>query len=203
MDLQFGLGATFFLTTAIAASSCTSHAIGEGKTEREADVAIISTFVPNATSIRLEQQGDLDMDGDADALVVLEKAGDTPARHEPRTLLIFLRGKNGNLEKAATGPNAILCQSCGGTMGDPLQGIDIGPGSFTLRFEGGSRELWQREYRFAHSPEARTWMLDAIDNKTLDRMSGDSEGNQIDAPGQNPVSIDEFDPSDMLEEMDA
>lgn len=199
MDHRLKLTA-LYVAAAMAATSCVSYTTGKSPDLAETDNAAIAAAIPNATSIRLQERSDLDSDGDTDALVVLERTDDPLASNKPRALVIFLRNQRGILAMASTSPGAILCQSCGGAMGDPLQGVAAFQGGFVLRFEGGSRELWQREYRFIYSPKARTWLLDAINNKVLDRLDGDSEQGNTGAAALEPVSIEEFDSKDFQED---
>ena len=200
MDYRFKSKAmVLYAVFAMSGTSCASGGAGI-PLDLAADNAMVSALIPGSSSIRLQERGDLDFDGDTDVLVVLERVGDAPARSQPRALLIFQRTESGALEMAAMSPKAILCQTCGGAMGDPLQGIDPMPGGFRLGFEGGSRELWQREYKFSYSTDARTWVLDAISTKVLDRLDGTIEQHHTEAPALKPMPIEEFDPREFLED---
>jgi len=168
-----------------------SRAADHGK---QVSCADISCFLPKGTTVRLEQRGDMDGDGDIDVLVVLQKSNSDVHRFEPRTLMVLRRDADGHLQKAGAGKNAILCQACGGMMGDPLQGIRIDSAGFTLRFEGGSRELWSQEYRFVYSAHAHAWILHEINGAASNRLNGSSSTDRL---GQNDfglVSLGQFDP---------
>lgn len=154
----------------------------------------IAALVPAGTSVRLRQHGDLDGDGDEDVLLVLQTRGDGEHRFEPRALSIVRRTADGRLEKAVENPMAILCETCGGMAGDPLQGVRIEAGGFSLRFEGGSRELWSREYRFVYSKAAGTWLLSEAEDSAFDRADGRSEGGQLGPRDFGTIAIEHFDP---------
>src|SRR5690606_1386389 len=84
---------------------------------REID-ADIARFVPDDTMVRLEKRGDLDGDDDQEVLLVLQN--DAQAESTPRSLVILRGTADGSFKKSVENPDAILCLSCGGMMGDPL-----------------------------------------------------------------------------------
>lgn len=199
MDYRFKL-TLLYAAAAMGTASCASYSTEKGPALAATDNAVISVAIPRSTSIRLREQADLDSDGDIDVLLVLERTGNALAKNEPMALLILLRNERGTLDIAATSPRVILCRTCGGAMNDPLQGITPLQGGFVLRFEGGSRELWHREYRFTYSPKARTWLLDAISDKVLDRLDGDAEQSNSEPAALRPVSIEKFDSQEFQED---
>ena len=153
--------------------------------------AELSVFVPAGATLRLSARGDIDADGDEDALVVYAPASATD--DTPRTLLLLLRGVGGALRKSVENPDAILCRKCGGMMGDPLQQIRVGLGEFTLRFEGGSRELWSSEFRFEYAQDRGIWKLAEIAFTSLDRIDGTSAEKQQGPADFGDVTFAEFD----------
>src|SRR3546814_17138735 len=92
---------------------------------------------------------------------------------------MILRGAaDGSFEQVVGNPDAILCQSCGGMMGDPLSEVEVHPGGFVLAFEGGSRELWSRTYGFAYSQAKDGWYLERVAMKVLARLDGRGDGKR-------------------------
>lgn len=147
---------------------------------------------PDRTALHA-YRGDLDGDGDADALVVTAPAsGDEPGA---RGIALLLHGQDG-WRIAARNDRAVPCARCGGAMGDPLAGIDIVPRGFVLRFEGGSRELWSVAYRFRHEPTRTRWMLDAVDRKVLDRATGEAKQAHAGESDMEPLDFTDFDSRD-------
>lgn len=153
-----------------------------------------SILVAGGASVEMNISGDADGDGDADVLVVIDH--ERSRGTGPRGLMIFLRGPDGSLAEALDSPNAILCRTCGGMMGDPLQSVRAEKGELTLRFEGGSRELWSSEYTFAYVPEQKQWRLIGIVHHGLDRVAGVSAERRQSVSVTETVSLDLFDPAD-------
>jgi hypothetical protein len=153
----------------------------------------VSAFLPAGATLVASAEGDLDADGDNDVLMVYAPA---PNKEDaPRTLRVLLRDSKGVLLTAATNPNAILCRRCGGMMGDPLQPIRIGSGGFTLRFEGGSRELWFTEFRFEVA-KAGGWRLAKVEDVAVDRMDG-ARARKLRTPKDfGEVALEAFDVAD-------
>lgn len=155
-------------------------------------------FISNDTLVRMEKRGDLDGDGDQDVLLVLQKKAQ--AESAPRGLMILRATEDGSFENVIESPNAILCQSCGGTMGDPLSDIEIHTGGFVLSFQGGSRELWSRAYSFAYSKAAGDWHLERVDRKVLDRIDGHQKESHATREQIGSVSIRDFDAALMAQD---
>ena len=163
----------------------------------EADIAAL---VPDDTAVIMEKRGDLDGDGDQDVLLVLQKK--TQAESAPRGLMILRSAADGSFEKVVENPSAILCQSCGGMMGDPLSDVEIHTGEFVLAFEGGSRELWSRTYSFTYSETEGDWHLERIDRSVLDRIDGNLEESHATREQIGVVSIKDFDAALMAQDSD-
>ncbi len=149
-------------------------------------------FAPDPSLIRMERRGDLDGDGDEDVLLVLAPEAGADARFDQRTLLVLLRGADGKLAHAVENPEAIPCERCGGMMGDPLQDIYIGNSGFTLRLEGGSRELWSQTFRFDYSRKDAMWVLASIEEGGADRATGNVAGKLRSAKDFGAIRLDRF-----------
>lgn len=172
-------------------SACTSP---PGLSQPPAPDGELSAFLPPGTSLRLAERGDIDGDGDQDAVIVLD-AGDGAAS-QPRTLLLLRRDADGRLQRAIESSRAISCRRCGGMLGDPLQGIRIAPGALTLRFEGGSREMWSSEFEFTPVPGGE-WRLTGVTHRGSDRADGGKSAERTlgrDEIGE--VSLASFDPTE-------
>ncbi|HNQ11413.1 MAG TPA: hypothetical protein PKM45_13385 [Giesbergeria sp.] len=135
-------------------------------------------------------RSDVNADGRDDVLLVY--APSAPSADAPRVLSILLREPSGRLRVTATKPRAVLCGRRGGAMGDPLQTIRTDPGAFTLRFEGGSREIWSIEFRFAHV-QSGGWRLVGVDEAATDRINGTSARKQLGPSDFGEVTFDTFD----------
>lgn len=157
--------------------------------------AELSAFVPAGAALRMSARGDLDGDGDEDALIAVEPGG-AEASNAPRALYVLRRGADGALHVAVESPKAILCRACGGMTGDPLHSIRAGRGEFTLRFEGGSRELWSSEYRFEYAPDRDGWRMAGIVFGGFDRADGNGAQRSRGPADFGDVSLAAFDPDD-------
>lgn len=192
--------ACLFMALPLATVSCAardpqlpsppSAAASQGATSSGA--AEWAPFVPDPSRIRMERRGDLDGDGDEDALLVLAPRPGADARFDPRTLLVLLRGADGKFAKAIDNPDAIHCERCGGMMGDPLQDISIDKSGFTLRLEGGSRELWSQTFRFDYSRKDAMWMLVSIEEGGADRATGNAARKRRSVEDFGMIPLDRF-----------
>jgi hypothetical protein len=154
--------------------------------------AELAAFAPAGSRIRLSARGDLDADGDDDALLVLDDGQDATAAM-PRVLLLLRRDAAGRLQVGLESPHAILCRRCGGMTGDPLHSIRIGSSDFTLRFEGGSRELWSSEYGFAYARELDQWQLRRVEHAGFDRTDGANASRTLTQEEIGEVTLADFD----------
>jgi hypothetical protein len=174
-------------------SACTSP---PGLSQPPTPDAEMSAFLPPGTSLGLTARGDIDGDGDQDAVIVLD-AGEGDAARQPRPLLLLRRDADGRLQRAIESPRAIACHRCGGMAGDPLQGMRIEPGALTLRFEGGSRELWSSEFEFTPAPGSNAWRLTGVTHHGFDRADGGkSTERTLSAEEIGEVSLASFDASE-------
>jgi hypothetical protein len=189
--------------SAFAMAACSSH--GSSANPRSAptpvsgkastplltatNVAEWKSLLPVGVTLVASANGDLDSDGDEDTLLVY--APSPQQGDAARTLLVLLRDPGGVLRPVLTNPKAILCSRCGGIMGDPLQPIRTDRGGFTLRFEGGSRELWSIEFRFEHV-KVGGWRLAQIQDKAFDRMGGASAEKRLCPKDFGVVMLDAF-----------
>lgn len=155
----------------------------------------LTEFVPPGSILQASVRGDFDNDGDEDILAVFARDADRSST-SPRGLLLLRRGEHRRLSKVLDNPTAILCFRCGGMLGDPLQEVRIGPSEITLRFEGGSRELWSSEYRFEYAQGRDLWLLTSIVHGGLDRTGGGSVERRLTPTDFGEVSMATFSSED-------
>jgi hypothetical protein len=117
-------------------------------------------FVAAGTRPLAFEVADLNRDGRPDAILVLEAEKDDPESDgRPRTLLILAGQADGTFREAARNAKIVYCSRCGGMMGDPFNGVDVGPGTFTVTNAGGSSWRWGVSYRFNYSRRDDAWQL--------------------------------------------
>jgi hypothetical protein len=107
------------------------------------------SFIPDNWTLIQETYGDLNKDSVNDAALIIEYAGDALEGERPRSLLILLKEKTGQLyTNACMAEHAILDGQSGGAMGDPFESMAIKNNVLILKFSGGSREQWSTTHRY-------------------------------------------------------
>jgi hypothetical protein len=108
---------------------------------------------------------DLNGDGFKDYLLVLNIAGedtitfDNPQWDIARSVLL-ITGQPGNKYKlSATNNKLVYCRNCGGSMGDPYEGITTLPGEFIISHYGGSSWRWTDAVSFRYDKAKKNWYL--------------------------------------------
>jgi hypothetical protein len=135
-----------------------------------------SFVLPNHDVLKF-QKGDLNKDNIEDIVLVLEqKDGDDMAA---RPLLLLLQDAKGVYTLAARNDKVVACKGCGGMMGDPLAGIAIKNGFFTIEEEGGSRERWTRYITFQYDAAQKTWVLHRIDETMVDTLEPKNDTKSV------------------------
>ena len=170
-----------------------------------ADVpAEVLALIPQGHTAIDVQSGDLNRDGRQDYVVVLQRVAPEaePEKYddEPRALLVITRQADGSLKIARTGAKAVLCRGCGGVWGDPLDGVTVEPGRFTVAHYGGSNSRWRRDFTFAWSRRDRTWQLVRVEESSYHI----SDVETVEQSGHTPpkhfgkIDLADFDPDDYL-----
>lgn len=124
-----------------------------GVTEKDTDVKSIEDFVPQDYQIRTKATGSLNGDAQEDVVLVLQKEEDVEAN---RIILLLIQKEDG-YKKVAENDQAILCQECGGVLGDPFQKVIVKDDFFTIEHFGGSAERWARYSTFKYDATSQDW----------------------------------------------
>ncbi len=138
--------------------------------------AKIAPFVEKGKTVIAFETADLNGDGFADYLIVVERAKADPGEagdDDKRTLLILTADSKGDLKLAASNDKVVYCRSCGGVFGDPFAGVTVKRNSFTVDNYGGSNWRWSDSYKFDYSRIDKTWQLVLVSKDTF--MSTDPE----------------------------
>jgi len=190
--------------TAVLFASCTTqgdiakHRSIATSSPGSSQNAELSAFLPPGATVRLSARGDVDDDGDSDVLIVLQNVVGNEPEFKPRKMIVLSRNSAGYLEKTAENASAILCQRCGAFMSDDsLEGVRVEKNGFSLRFEGLSRVMWSKEYRFKYSSLAKTWYLYEINGGVTDRADGRSCVTQLGSKEFGSVPFAQFDPEQL------
>ncbi|WP_051304952.1 hypothetical protein [Chitinilyticum litopenaei] len=169
--------------------------------------AEISTFIHSQQPDgpwRLESLvgGDLDGDGDQDALLLLQRIEKVEKADEEgsRRLLILRRNDAGRLELHSHNDKAVFCRQCGGVYGDPLAGMSIGRKGFRIEHYGGSGWRWSNSFTFAFSRRDQDWQLIEVQRESFHASTPD----EIEAVRHRPpghfglIAFRDFAPDDYL-----
>ena len=156
----------------------------------------VQPFVEKNTTILAVERGDLDRDGDSDAVLVLEPNDPD----QPRPLLILIRDAKGALKLAKRSANSVLCRDCGGVMGDPFQGVHVEKGRFTIEHYGGSSWRWSASYTFGWSRRDQSWQLVRVETTSFHASEPDKAETEVHTPPKDfgLIDVTEFDPGDYL-----
>ncbi len=133
-------------------------------------------ILPNHDVLKF-QKGDLNKDNIEDIVLILEKKGDDEQAARP--LLLLLQDAKGVYTLAARNDKVVACKGCGGMMGDPLAGIAIKNGFFTIEEEGGSRERWTHYITFQYDLTQKTWILHRIDVSSVDTFEPKNDTKSV------------------------
>lgn len=147
-------------------------------------------LLPSGSEILAVTRGDIDASGHPDVVLAVDDS--TPAE-QPRSLLLLVRGDDGNLRLAARNDRIVPCHTCGGSMGEPSVHLDSDTGTFTLTTEGGTGWLWSNEYVFEHDGGDR-WLLKTFTRMTSSRTTHESEQTILTSDDLGAIDFVEFDP---------
>src|SRR5207247_155192 len=106
------------------------------------------------------------------------------------------RGADGKLSLAKRNEKVVLCSQCGGVMGDPFQGVTVGPKTFSVSHYGGSAWRWSNEYKFNYSMRDKTWQLVRGEDSSFHASDPKNEKTNVYIPPRDYGKIDiaDFDP---------
>lgn len=140
--------------------------------------------VPSGYKILLEKAGDINLDGVKDYVIILGKNNEEEAAlngedNLPRPLLLVLGDKNGKYALARRNDKSVLCFDCGGAMGDPLSGIAIKNGYFSIEHYGGANYRWSRIVTYKYNKEEKEWYLHKDGTESFDAMDPDKVTSNI------------------------
>ncbi|MEN1960539.1 hypothetical protein WCE41_09445 [Luteimonas sp. MJ246] len=153
----------------------------------------IHGVLPRGAEVLAVSQGDINADGRPDVVVALDSNADAAGARLPRSMLLFVRDAEGQLQLAARNDRIVPCAECGGSLGEPSIHLVSGPGSFMVRTEGGAGWLWSNEYSFEHSGN-NTWQLVSVSRMSSHRVSHETSSSNRTADDFGQMDFVDFDP---------
>ena len=133
------------------------------------DIALVELepFVLPGYAVLDYARGDLNRDErKTDVVLALRRVDELGWQLEseeepPRPLLLLVRGENGGLHLAGRDDAVVMCRTCGGVFGDPLEGIVIEDGYFSVKHYGGAATRFFQWVTF-HWDGSGGWTLHKI-----------------------------------------
>ncbi len=163
--------------------------------------AEVKPFVEKGTKAIALESADLNGDKTKDYILVLEKLN--PEKDEygspikQRPLLIIIRDKQNKLSAVKRNEKMVMCSECGGAMGDPFEGVEVGEKTFTVSHSGGSGTRWSARYKFNYSRIDKTWQLVEVKKQSYSTDDVDKVESTILKPKDfGKIDVADFNPSD-------
>lgn len=129
------------------------------KTSAQEKLNPFSSLIPQGFKILDSVSGDLNNDGLRDYAIILKNNLEEENRDTTRPLLILIQTPKKEFQLYARNDNVVLCKSCGGVFGDPLDGVFITNGILTIHHYGGSSWRWVRDIEFKYYIASKTFKL--------------------------------------------
>ena len=117
------------------------------------------SFVPKNYAILDTVYGDLNMDANTDAILILKVKSEKDTSNANRPLLILEGISKDQYKLAGRNDHIVFCASCGGGMGDPYHGATIEKGSFSIMHYGGSTWRWTQIIMFTYQVKTGKYIL--------------------------------------------
>ena len=154
-------------------------------------------FIERNTHVIEIESADLNGDGLADFLVVLEQTTtESDSEYEgDRILLIIQRRADGKLELSKRSESAIPDPDCGGPFGDCFQGIQAKQRGFTIGTYGGSSWRSNIEITFGYSRRDKTWQLVRVESSSFHISNPEKVTTRVFRPPRDfgKIDIEAFD----------
>jgi len=160
----------------------------------------VMPFVAQGTRPLSLAGADLNGDGLQDFVLVLERQKEQPSdpdiEDRQRSLLILVRQPGGALKEVKRNDRIVSCSTCGGMMGDPFQGVQVGQKTFTVSHYGGSAWRWSVDYQFNYSRRDNTWQLVRVEERSFHASEPNKVKTAVYTPPKHYGKIDiaDFDP---------
>ena len=161
----------------------------------------LQPFTAKNESVLAYEYADLNGDGTRDVVFIVEPKfaeNDPRAREDEgvRTLKIAIRARGGELKVVKENRKVAFCRSCGGTYGDPFEGLSAGGKGFSVSHYGGASWRWLNTFSFAYSRRDNTWQLVEVEESGFDVSDPDAMETKTYKPPRHfgKIDIADFDP---------
>ncbi|MFN7311843.1 MAG: hypothetical protein ACK5UI_00010 [Bacteroidota bacterium] len=147
----------------------------------------LKPFIPKGYTFLYAQNGDLNLDGIADVLLVIEfnnqavvnDSTEAEMDQGTRPLLLLTRDSLNQLNLVMRNDNTVLCKECGGVWGDPFQGIAVKNGYFSVEHYGGSNWRWTSIITYKFNKQKGDWFLHKVGSESYSIFDPDKVETEI------------------------
>lgn len=147
----------------------------------------LKPFIPKGYTFLYAQNGDLNLDGIPDVLLVTEfnnqivvnDSTEAEIDQGTRPLLILLRDSSNQLNLVKRNDNTVLCKECGGVWGDPFQSIAVKNGYFSIEHYGGSSWRWTSVITYKYNKQKGEWFLHKVGSESYSIFDPDKVETEI------------------------
>ena len=119
----------------------------------------LNSFIAKGFTILDSASGDLNKDGFRDVVLILKNSFEENNADTTRPLLILHGNNSKTYTLAAKNEHAVLCQGCGGVLGDPYENVVIKNNYFSVEHYGGSNWRWTRIITFKYDLKTKQYVL--------------------------------------------
>ena len=127
-------------------------------------VAKAVDLIPFGYTAMDSAMADFNHDGSADYVYVLSSGSNADSAEEKNRSLLVAESNAGAYQLSVFCKNAILCQQCGGMMGDPYVGVQFENNIIKINHYGGSAWRWGFELIFQY--KQGQWQLIGFSNES-------------------------------------
>ncbi|MBX3043866.1 MAG: hypothetical protein KIT33_14955 [Candidatus Kapabacteria bacterium] len=125
---------------------------------------VLGQFIPDGYEILDSMPEDINGDGTADMLLILKhkdegNIDDEMLFNAPRPFILLTGNSDRTFSFAARNDNVILCQKCGGAVGDPYVSAFVEDGKIIVDHFGGASWRWSKTAIFEYNSSESRWVL--------------------------------------------
>lgn len=136
-------------------------------------------FVLKGFTLLDSASGDLNNDGYRDLILILKNHTEVEMSDTTRPLLILHGSKNKTYTLIARNDHIVLCQACGGVMGDPYASLVVKHNYFSVEHYGGSNWRWTRIITFKYDLKTKQYVLHKDGGESFHTSDPDKTTNQF------------------------
>ena len=161
--------------------------------------ARIIKFIPKNYFVLQSAEGDLNIDGINDVVLVLAKNGEdslsTMDHPIKRKFLLLVGSSDKTYELAFQNDNVVYYYNYDPNFKDAFTDVTVNKGSFIVNHYGGFSERWSRASTFSYNTTAKKWYLTKDENSTFEATDIDNttKSKVLTEKNFGKISFEKFD----------